>query len=267
MTGDAIGTIAVAWPEFHPPGQYGQQPDRLYPRGISQAVSNREEPTLMADGPIELLTRARAGETEALGELCALYRNYLRMIVRTGLGPRLRERLELSDVVQEALVEVVRQFPQFTGQNEAALVGWLRRLVGQKLADLGRYHSRSKRTGAGSILPLDAPCDPGGAARPGEGGGRLLDMLALSQTSPSEVVSRRELIVLLADALDVLPVPEADVLWLYHAENLSFEAIGDRMGMSRKSVRGIWARGLKRLKRSLEGPPGGSLRYEDGSPA
>ncbi len=35
---DAIGTIAVAWPEFHPPGQHGQQPDRLYPRGISQAV-------------------------------------------------------------------------------------------------------------------------------------------------------------------------------------------------------------------------------------
>ncbi|MGZ3487593.1 MAG: sigma-70 family RNA polymerase sigma factor, partial [Isosphaeraceae bacterium] len=172
-----------------------------------------------------------------------------------------------SDVVQEALVEVVRQFPQFTGQNEAALVGWLRRLVGQKLAALGRSHSRSKRTGAGSILPLDAPCAPGGGGRPGEEGSRLLDMLALSQTSPSEVVSRRELIVLLADALDVLPVPEADVLWLYHAENLSFEAIGDRMGMSRKSVRGTWARGLKRLKRSLEGPPGGSLRYEDGSPA
>jgi len=74
----------------------------------------------MADGPIELLTRARAGETEALGELCALYRNYLRMIVRTGLGPRLRERLELSDVVQEALVEVVRQFPQFTGMRSVS---------------------------------------------------------------------------------------------------------------------------------------------------
>ena len=94
----------------------------------------------MAAGPLELMAKARAGETDALGELCALYRNYLRMVVRTGLGPKLRERVELSDVVQEALVEVVRQFPQFTGQNEAALVGWLRRLVGQKLADLGRYY-------------------------------------------------------------------------------------------------------------------------------
>ena len=105
--------------------------------GASPIRDGRDRGDFMAEGPIELLARARAGETEALGELRALYRNYLRMVVRTGLGPRLRERLELSDVVQEALVEVVRQFPQFTGQNEAALVGWLRRLVGQKLADLG----------------------------------------------------------------------------------------------------------------------------------
>ena len=217
----------------------------------------------MAAGPIELLSRARAGETEALGELCALYRNYLRMVVRTGLGPRLRERVELSDVVQEALVEVVRQFPQFTGQNEAALVGWLRRLVGQKLADLGRYHSRAKRAGEATALPLDAP-PAGGGFRTGEESGRLLDILALSQTSPSQAVSKREQLVLLADAFAGLPEPEADVLWLYYAESLSFEAIGQRLGLSRKSVRGIYARGLKHLKRSLEGPPGGSLRYDDG---
>ncbi len=219
---------------------------------------------LMVDGPLELLSRARAGEADALGEICALYQNYLRMVVRTGLGPRLRERVELSDVVQEALVEVVRQFPQFTGDSEAALVGWLRRLVGQKLADLGRYHSRAKRAGASSALPLDAaPPDAAGGFRPGEESGRLLDMLSLSQTSPSQAVSRREQIVLLADALAGLTDLEADVIWLYYAESLSFEAIGQRFGLSRKSIRGIMARGFKRLKRSLEGPPGGLLRYND----
>jgi RNA polymerase sigma-70 factor (ECF subfamily) len=220
----------------------------------------------MGAGPIELMAKARAGETEALGELCALYRNYLRMVVRTGLGPRLRERVELSDVVQEALVEVVRQFPQFTGQNEAALVGWLRRLVGQKLADLGRYHNRAKRSAGGADVPLDAPLDQGGSSDASQVGGRLLDMLALSQTSPSEAASRRELIVLLADALADLPDPESEVLWLRHADGLSFEAIGDQLGISRKSVKGIWARGLKTLKRSLEGPPGGNARYADGAP-
>src|SRR5436305_7464635 len=126
----------------------------------------------MAAGPLELMAKARAGNTDALGELCALYRNYLRMVVRAGLGPRLRERVELSDVVQEALVEVVRQFPQFTGQSEAALVGWLRRLVGQKLADLGRYHSRAKRSSGGHDLALEAPYDPGAVADSNAGGGR-----------------------------------------------------------------------------------------------
>jgi RNA polymerase sigma-70 factor (subfamily 1) len=218
----------------------------------------------MASGPIELLSRARAGETDALGELCALYRNYLRMVVRTGLGPRLRERVELSDVVQEALVEVVRQFPQFTGQTEAALLGWLRRLVGQKLADLGRYHSRAKRAGGATAMPLDAAPESGGRAG-GDEGGRLLDMLALSQTSPSQAVSQREQLVLLADAVAGLADSEAEVVWLYCAEGLSFEAIGQRLGLSRKSVRGIFARGLKHLKRTMEGPPGGPLRYDDGS--
>ena len=62
-------------------------------------------------------------------------------------------------MVQEALVEVVRQFPQFTGQSEAALVGWLRRLVGQKLAELGRAHSRAQRSGGAADRPLEA-ADP-----------------------------------------------------------------------------------------------------------
>jgi RNA polymerase sigma-70 factor, ECF subfamily len=221
---------------------------------------------VMSAGPLDLMAQARAGQPDALGELCDLYRNYLRMVVRTGLGPRLRQRVELSDVVQEALVEVVRQFPQFTGQSEAALVGWLRRLVGQKLADLGRYHSRAKRAGDGAAMPLDAPWDPAGSPGSGDGsGGRLLDVLSLSQTSPSEQASRRELIVLLADALTDLPEEEAEVLWRYHAENQSFETIGQHMGVGRKTVRALWARGLGKLKRTLEGPPGGSLRYDDGS--
>ena len=60
-------------------------------------------------------------------------------------------------------------------------------------------------------------------------------MLSLSQTSPSQAASRREQIVLLADALAALPVAEADILWLYFAENLSFEAIGERVGLSAES--------------------------------
>ncbi|MFM7132444.1 MAG: sigma-70 family RNA polymerase sigma factor [bacterium] len=206
--------------------------------------------------PMTLIARARSGETEALGQLCDLYRNYLRMLARTGLGPKLRERVELSDVVQETLIEVIRQFPAFTGNDEIALVGWLRRLIAQKLADLGRYHSRVKRGGGEAVWPLDANLATFGhiaglAAEPGSRAANLAEILTLSQTSPSEAASRREATVLLADSLTKLPPDQAEVLWLYHVEGLSFESIGQRFGVSRKVVRGMWAKGLASLRKAM----------------
>ncbi len=101
----------------------------------------------MNENPDDLTSRARSGQTEALGALCDHCRNYLRVVVRSELKSRLHERVELSDVVHEVLVEILRQFPSFTGDTEAALLGWMRRLVAQKLADLGRFHKRLKRGG------------------------------------------------------------------------------------------------------------------------
>ncbi len=189
--------------------------------------------------------------------------------MRTGLGPRLRERVELSDVVQEALVEVVRQFPQFTGQNEAALVGWLRRLVGQKLADLGRYHSRAKRAGGG-----ERPCRwtrgaapwRCGAARRGEWpiarhAGAEPDQPQRGRQPPraDRPAGRRP------RGACPSPRPTSSGSTTPRASRSRRSASG--LGLSRKSIRGILARGLKHLKRSLEGPPGGPLRYDDGSAA
>jgi RNA polymerase sigma-70 factor, ECF subfamily len=75
-------------------------------------------------------------------------------------------------------VEVVRQFPQFTGATEAAVMGWMRRLVGQRLADLGRYHRRAKRAGNAIVLHLDGAPECGDS--PDEESGRFIDTVALS---------------------------------------------------------------------------------------
>jgi len=202
--------------------------------------------------PDELMTRARNGEAEALGELCDHYRNYLRVVVRSELKSRLRERVELSDVIQEVMVEIVRQFPNFTGENEGALRGWMRRLVAQKLADLGRFHTRRKRGGGVFPVSLDHALDFGNAHHAPDGGeSRPRDFLSLSQTSPSEAASLREQTRLLTGTLALLPASEAEVLWLHHAEGLSFSTISERLGLSRKRIRVIWARGLRSVRRSM----------------
>jgi RNA polymerase sigma-70 factor (subfamily 1) len=208
----------------------------------------------MKKPPVELMSRAREGQAEALGEICDQYRNYLRVVVRAELKSRLKERVELSDVVQEVLVEVVRQFPSFTGENETALLGWMRRLIAQKLADLGRFHKRLKRGGGVFPVSLDHELDLSGYRKVQEGGKvRGRDVLALSQTSPSEAASLREQMGLLTGTLARLPTSEAEVLWLHHAEGLSFSTISERLGLSRKRIRVIWAKGLRSLRRSMGG--------------
>ncbi len=208
----------------------------------------------MKKPPVELMSRAREGQAEALGEICDQYRNYLRVVVRAELKSRLKERVELSDVVQEVLVEVVRQFPSFTGENETALLGWMRRLIAQKLADLGRFHKRLKRGGGVFPVSLDHELDHGRSRKVHERGEvRGRDVLALSQTSPSEAASLREQTGLLTGTLARLPASEAEVLWLHHAEGLSFSTISERLGLSRKRIRVIWARGLRSVRRSMGG--------------
>lgn len=214
----------------------------------------------MERGTLDLMARARTGQPEALGDLCLLFQNYVRALAQGGLGHKLRDRVEVSDVVQETMLEAVKQFPNFTGQSEAAVVGWLRRLVEQKLADLGRYYGRVKR-GANQVpLSLDS-----GRTHPSMDASDdrcLIDEIAMSQSSPSEVVSRREQHERLARALAKLPENQARAIWLYHVEGLTFEAVGERMGVSRKAIRVVYARGLRSLKFDLSGPPGGSLRFE-----
>ncbi len=208
----------------------------------------------MKKPPVELMSRAREGQAEALGEICDQYRNYLRVVVRAELKSRLKERVELSDVVQEVLVEVVRQFPSFTGENETALLGWMRRLIAQKLADLGRFHKRLKRGGGVFPVSLDHELDFSSSRKVHEAGKvRGRDVLALSETSPSEAASLREQTGLLTGTLARLPASEAEVLWLHHAEGLSFSTISERLGLSRKRIRLIWARGLRSVRRSMGG--------------
>ena len=53
-----------------------------------------------------LIDRLRAGDRQALGELFQGYREWLRRMVELRMDPRLRTRLDASDVLQEAYLDL-----------------------------------------------------------------------------------------------------------------------------------------------------------------
>ena len=191
-----------------------------------------------------LIERVRQAVPGALDRLLESYRNYLRLLARTGIDASLRGKADPSDLVQEALLKAYQRFDQFRGVTEAELAGWLRQILARSLADLvRRYHK-----GQGRRLAREQSLDQ----RLARSSQVLHQMVATNTGSPSASAQRRELGVVLADALAELSPDYREVLVLHHLEELGWDEVAGRMGRSTGAVRMLWARALKQLRPLIE---------------
>ena len=92
----------------------------------------------------KLLQRARLGNTEALGQVLQLYRNYLTILATTQLDRRLRRRVNPSDLVQDAMLAAHSDFAEFQGCSERELLAWLRQILINCLHHVIETHLRAK---------------------------------------------------------------------------------------------------------------------------
>src|SRR6516162_4275144 len=88
----------------------------------------------------DLLRRLEGGDEQALTELFVRHRERLRQMIRLRLDRRLRGRLDSSDVLQEAYLEIARRAGEYVAQPTMPPFLWLRFLTGQKLLELHRHH-------------------------------------------------------------------------------------------------------------------------------
>ena len=144
-------------------------------------------------------------------------------------------------------MEAHRDFGQFRGNTEVELAGWLRRILATNLANLVDRYCGTKRRDVRLEHDLAAELDRSSRALDGA--------LVAKQSSPSRQAARRDQAVVLADALEQLPIDYRQVLVLRHLEEQSFPDIARRMGRTVDSVKNLWARALARLRQTLGGLP------------
>src|ERR1700677_3104990 len=88
-----------------------------------------------------LVERALAGDESALAALFDGYRDRLRRMIRLRLDRRLSGRVDSSDGLQEAYLDVRKRLSEYA-RDPAAMPFhlWLRLIAGQRLTDVHRYH-------------------------------------------------------------------------------------------------------------------------------
>jgi RNA polymerase sigma-70 factor (ECF subfamily) len=73
------------------------------------------------------------------------FRSYVRLLARLQLDPRLRGKLDASDIVQQTLVRAFQGLEGLRGRDDAAVAAWLRQILAHQLANAARDLGRAKR--------------------------------------------------------------------------------------------------------------------------
>jgi RNA polymerase sigma-70 factor (ECF subfamily) len=190
-----------------------------------------------------LIQRARREDVAAREQLLEAYRNYLRLLAHTGLSAALQDKADPSDLVQETLLKAHRHFEQFRGRTEPELTTWLRKILARNLTDLVRRYQAEARA-VGRERSLEEVLDHSSRA--------LGKLLAAPGASPSESAQKRELSVVLADALADLASDYREVIMLRSLQELEWDEVALRMERSEGAVRLLWTRALTSLRPLIE---------------
>lgn len=176
----------------------------------------------------QLVTMAQGGDNTALDQLCSVYGERVRRIVRFRMGPVLRSQLESMDLVQEALIEAIKDLGDFTFSSDGDFLRWLSSIVENTIRDnVDRIHA-AKRDVRRQVS-LDRM-----AAHTNHLG--LDAHLPAATTTPSVVLSLREDLDRLEQAMDRLKPQYREVLVLAKIEGLSCKEIAARQSKNPAAV-------------------------------
>lgn len=170
------------------------------------------------------------------------YRDYLRLLTRIQLGPRLQAKMDTSDVVQQTLLQAHAARGLFRGKTEPDKLAWLRVILANVLsAEARKYGTQARDVRRERSLESQLELSSS----------RLELLLAADQTSPSQRAVRCEELLRLASALTRLPENQRRVVELHHLKGLAVADVADEIGSTRPAVVGLLFRGLKALREFL----------------
>jgi RNA polymerase sigma-70 factor (ECF subfamily) len=199
------------------------------------------DPTMPPSGDTEdLLHQAKAGDRRAFEQLFARHRQYLRQVVAMRLDPRVRPRIDPSDVVQEAQLEAFRRFADYLRRRPMSFRLWLRKTACERLLMLQRFHRQAARRSVDRETAL-----------PNRSALELVRQFLARGSTPSEHLDNAETARRVCDALAELAETDREILLMRNLEALSNQEAAEALGIEPAAASQRYGRALLRLRKLL----------------
>lgn len=187
---------------------------------------------------ISLIQRVANNDACAMVELEGLIKSPLERIIRRRLDRRLQGRIDPIDIVQEAILEVIKRAQEYVKNPSMPLFLWIRFLTIQCLATYHRKHLHTGKRDVARDVPIDGRASP-----PVQG----------HLTSPTRAARRSEMQERVRRAIISMDEIDREVLILRHFEELSNAEVAEILGLRTSTASARYIAAMKRLRVILDG--------------
>jgi RNA polymerase sigma-70 factor (ECF subfamily) len=187
-----------------------------------------------------LVARLKSGERSVLEPLIEKHDEYLKQVIRTRLGPRIRRRVGVSDVAQAARLDAFERIEEYIAGEEMPFRWWIRKAAQNRLQRVFEQHLDAQKRDVRREIPL-----------PDRSSLCLVAKLAGSGPTPSQHAVQREQADQVRHALAQLPEADREILIMRTVEGLPYDEIGFVLGVKPATARKRRGRALLRLDRLL----------------
>jgi RNA polymerase sigma-70 factor (ECF subfamily) len=163
------------------------------------------------------------------------------------LDKRVAQRVDVSDVVQDVLVEASRRLQTYLAEPSLPFHLWIRQIAKDRIIDAHRRHRASAKRSVDRERRLEYNQSPDASTI--ELAGQLLD----PELTPAARATQKELALQVSRCIELLDERDRDILIMRHFEQLSNQEVAATLGLSEPAASMRYLRALKRLRAVIDG--------------
>jgi RNA polymerase sigma-70 factor, ECF subfamily len=196
----------------------------------------------------ELLAGAKEGDVGAVNRLMDRHRDALRRMVQLRLDQKIQRRIDVSDVVQDVLVEAKRRLQDYLANPVMGFHLWLRQIAKDRIIDAHRRHRASAKRSVDRERPLAVPAANDHSTL------QLAAQLAGRELTPAAAATQAEMAKVVEAAITRLPDQDCEIIIMRHYEQLTNQEIAQALSLSEPAASMRYLRAIRRLKELMMNP-------------